>query len=733
MNHDGDHPSPTLSAGNTDDDVAVKISDLCRTLEEYLDPDAINQVHQAFLFSRKAHKDQRRYSGDLYIHHPIAVAQILAGMHMDKESLIAALLHDVIEDTYVEKNDVIERFGSEVAELVDGVTKLTKIPFENRMVAQAENFRKMVLAMANDIRVIIIKLSDRLHNMRTIGAVPPDKRRRIAKETLEIYAPIANRLGINTLRLNLEDLCMEAIYPMRSRILKECVKKARGNRSEMVEKIKSALEARLAQDQIEAEVTGREKHLYSIYQKMSTKHIRFNDLFDVFAFRIIVKDLDTCYRCLGAAHNLYKPVPGKFKDYIAIPKYNGYQSLHTVLFGPRGFPIEIQIRSRDMQKVADSGVAAHWLYKDKDNNLATSAHIRAREWIKNLLEMQQTTGSSLEFIENVKIDLFPEEIYIFTPKGSIIELPRNSTPVDFAYAVHTQVGDTCLAAKVDRRLVPLHTPLESGQTVEIIAIPGTKPNPAWLDFVVSAKARACIRHHLKQLKHEDALALGRRLFDKALSSFDMALESIPQNKLLELLNSLGLNQLDDLFEGIGLGKFLPMVIARRLNDQPLDAPNVQQERRKRPRNAPLPISGTEGMVVSFAKCCQPIPDDQIVGFVSVGKGIVVHRRGCRNVSEYINNPEKWVDVRWADQIERDFSVGIRVDVKNQRGVLGAVAATISDENANIENVSIEELESEGMVSTLQFTVAVHNRIHLARIIKRLRGVHNVLRISRLGG
>lgn len=725
------HSTSSTTENNTDGDVETRVNELTEALSDYLDSESIEQIYQAYLFANEAHKDQRRHSGELYIHHPIAVAQILAEMRMDKESLIAALLHDVIEDTHVEKKDVVERFGSEVAELVDGVTKLTKIPFENRVVAQAENFRKMVLAMANDIRVIIIKLSDRLHNMRTIGVLPPDKRRRIAKETLEIYAPIANRLGINTLRLSLEDLCMEAIYPMRSRILKERVKKARGHRSEMVEKIRSTLDARIAQDGIEAEVTGREKHLYSIYRKMRTKQVRFNEIFDVFAFRIIVNDLDTCYRCLGAAHNLYRPVPGKFKDYIAIPKNNGYQSLHTALFGPRGTPIEIQIRSQDMQKVADSGVAAHWLYKDKDSHLATSAHFRAREWIKNLLELQQNTGSSLEFIENVKIDLFPEEIYLFTPKGNIIELPRNATPVDFAYAVHTEVGDTCLAAKVDRRLVPLHTPLESGQTVEIIAIPGTKPNPTWLNFVVSAKARTCIRHHLKQLKQKDALALGRRLFDKALSTFDIALDTLPQQKLLNLLDSLGLNQLDDLFEGIGLGKFLPMVVAHRLNDQPTEAPQVQSDRRRNPRNAPLPISGAEGVVVSFAKCCQPIPDDQIVGFVSVGKGIVVHRRGCRNVSEFINNPEKWVDVKWAEQIERYFSVTVRVDVKNQRGVLGTVAAIISDEQANIENVSTEEIESEGMVSTLQFTVSVKNRDHLARIIKRLRSEQSVLRTNRM--
>jgi RelA/SpoT family (p)ppGpp synthetase len=729
-----DETAKTPTRHPSDSQVVHKISHVCEALQAYLEPEAIDRVYRAYLFSAEAHKEQRRYSGDLYIHHPIAVAQVLANMHMDAESIIAALLHDVLEDTLVSKQTIADQFGKQVADLVDGVTKLTKIPFESRDIAQAENFRKMVLAMADDIRVIIIKLADRLHNMRTLQSMPLDKRRRIAKETLEIYAPIANRLGINSLRVELEDLCLEAIYPMRSRVLKERVKKARGNRSEIVNKIRLSLATRLAEEGIEADVVGREKHLFSIYNKMQSKTLSFNDILDVFAFRIIVKDVDTCYRSLGTAHNLYKPVPGRFKDYVAIPKANGYQSLHTVLFGPRGVPIEIQIRSKDMQRVADSGVAAHWLYKDSENSPANSAHSRAREWIRGLLEMQKSAGSSLEFIENVKIDLFPEEIYIFTPKGDIIELPRGSTPVDFAYAVHSQIGDSCLAAKVDRRLVPLRTQLDTGQTVEIISAPGAKPNAAWLDFVVSAKARASIRHHLKKLKHEDAIALGRRLLDKALTSFELEFDALEQSRLLEILNSLNLKSLDDLLESIGLGRIMPILIAKRLSNTPVsDHPTIQQERRRSTRGVPLLIKGTEGMVVSFGKCCQPIPGDQIVGFISSGKGIVIHRRGCRNVAEFLRNPEKWVDVQWGEHLEREFSATIRIDVKNQRGVLGAIAASISDQNANIENVQVEERENEGMVATLQFTVSVRNRHHLAQVMRRLRSLSNVIRISRVGG
>lgn len=710
------------------------IIELYAILDNYLPEIAINIIKDAFEFAFEAHKEQKRKSGEPYITHPISVATILAEMHMDGESIAAAILHDVLEDSPTPKGLIINKFGNNIAELVDGVTKLTKIQFENKAEAQAENFRKMVLAMADDIRVILIKLADRLHNMRTLGSMRLDKRKRIAKETLEIYAPVANRLGMNTVRVELEDLCFKTMYPMRSRVLHERVNRVRGNRKEIIQKIGETIENRLSQENIDGRVVGRQKHIFSLYKKMSEKGLSFADVLDVFAFRVIVDSVDTCYRTLGTVHNLYKPVPGRFKDYIAIPKANGYQSLHTVLFGPRGVPIEIQIRSEDMQRVADSGIAAHWLYKSKDGGAnASSAQERAREWVRGLLEMQQSSGSSLEFIESVKIDLFPDEIYVFTPKGDIIELPRGSTPVDFAYAVHSHIGDTCLAAKVDRRLIPLRTPLQTGQTVEVISAPGTKPNAAWLDFVVSAKARSAIRHHLKRLKQEDAVALGRRLLDKSFSTLETTIDEIPEQVIGSYLESIGLSDLDELFETIGLGKNIPMLVAKRLLNPGTEeeARTIETERRSSQRGKPLQIKGNEGMAVSFARCCHPIPGDDIVGFATSGRGVVVHRRNCNNVSEFRKTPEKWVDVAWGDEMEKSFPVNIRLDVTNQRGVLGSIAVNISDLGANIINVNVEENEKEGMVATLYFTISIDSRIHLAQVLKRLRVLKPVLRVTRV--
>ncbi len=708
---------------------------LFSVLNSYLPQETNKIIQDAFEFAFEAHKDQKRKSGEPFITHPISVAIILANMHMDPESIIAAVLHDVMEDSPTPKGIIISKFGQNIADLVDGVTKLTKIKFEDKEEAQAENFRKMVLAMADDIRVILIKLADRLHNMRTIGSMRIDKRKRISKETLEIYAPVANRLGMNTIRVELEDLCFQAIYPMRYRVLKERVKRVRGNRKEIIQKIGDTIESRLNQENTKGRVVGRQKHIYSLYKKMADKGLSFAEVLDVFAFRVVVDSVDTCYRTLGSVHNLYKPVPGRFKDYIAIPKANGYQSLHTVLFGPRGVPIEIQIRSEDMQRVADAGIAAHWLYKSKeDTSNGSSAQARAREWVRGLLEMQQSSGSSLEFIESVKIDLFPDQIYIFTPNGDIIELPRGSTPVDFAYAVHSHIGDTCLAAKVDRRLIPLRTALSTGQTVEIISAPGTKPNAAWLDFVVSAKARSAIRHHLKRLKQDDAIALGRRLIDKAFTSFDKTLEDIPESDIAHFLDSTGLGDLDELFESIGLGKNIPILVAKKLVDPTteVDTAIVNDERRSTQRGKPLHIKGNEGMVISFARCCFPIPGDEIVGFASSGRGVVVHRRNCNNVTEFRKQPEKWVDVTWGESMEKVFPVNIRLDVTNQRGVLGNIAVNISDIGGNIVNVNVEENEKEGMIATLHFTIAVKNRVHLAQILKRLRVLKTVIRVFRVG-
>ena len=539
------------------------LKELTFLLETYLSPDHIAAVNRAYQFGARAHEGQHRRSGEPYIQHPLAVAKILAEMRMDYESIMAAILHDVIEDTPTAKEQLAREFGKEIAELVDGVSKLTQVHFESRVEAQAENFRKMLLAMSRDIRVIIIKLADRLHNMRTLEAMPEDKRRRIARETIDIYAPIANRLGMNALRVELQDLGFQVLYPMRYRVLSEWVRKARGNRKEIISKIETSMRARLEQEGLKGRVQGREKHLYSIYQKMRAKHLPFSEVFDVYAFRIIVDSVDACYRVLGAIHNLYKPIPGKFKDYIAIPKTNGYQSLHTVLFSPYSVPVEVQIRTEDMEKMANMGVAAHWLYKTGEiAGKGAQQHVRA--WLRGLLEMQKSAGNSLEFLENVKVDLFPEEVYVFTPKGQIMELSRGATAVDFAYAVHTDVGNSCVAAKVDRHLVPLSTPLFSGQTVEVITASNARPNPAWLNFVVTGKARANIRHYLKNLHRGESIDFGRRLLEKALGTFSLSIDKVPEARITELLQQLKLNTLNDLYEQIGLGNRIPLIIARRL-------------------------------------------------------------------------------------------------------------------------------------------------------------------------
>jgi len=723
-------------------------SGLPAVLEEYLSREQIENVRRAYQFGARAHQGQKRLSGEPYISHPLAVARILAGMRMNVECIEAAILHDVIEDTDTVKEQIAEQFGEEVAEMVDGVSKLTQIRFETRMEEQAENFRKMLLATVQDIRVVIIKLADRLHNMRTLGAMPAEKRRRIARETLDIYAPIANRLGMNDLRTELQELGFSETYPMRYRILSEAVRKARGNRKEVVGKIRETIEQRLAQEQLPGRIMGREKHLYSIYQKMRTKRLSFSEVFDVYAFRIIVDSVDSCYRALGIIHNLYKPVPGKFKDYIAIPKANGYQSLHTVLFGPYGMPIEVQIRSEDMAKVADAGVAAHWLYKlgDADTS-ATSTHTRVREWMRGLLEMQKHAGDSLDFLENVKTDLFPDEVYVFTPKGRIMELPRGATAVDFAYSVHSDVGNSCVAAKIDRRLAPLSSPLLNGQTVEIITAPGARPNPTWLNFVVTGKARGAIRSHLKNLKREESISLGKRLLEQALRHYSRTLDEVTV-KTQSLLEEFNCETLDDLYEDIGLGNRLSPLVARRLEEL-CSAESGRQPRKPRAIRdvfarympawlggarqpaRPLVIKGTEGMVVTFAKCCHPIPGDPIQGFVSAGRGIVVHTESCKNIKEFRKHPEKWVDVQWEADIEDQFQVDIRVYVVNRRGVLATVAAAISDMDVNISNVDIEEHDSE--YSTIVFTIAVHDRVHLAKVMRHIRSIDMVVRISRKKG
>ena len=699
-------------------------NDLEKPMRAYLKDDEIVRVHSAYEFGALAHEGQHRMSGEPYIHHPLEVAGILAELHLDYQTLMAAILHDVIEDTPTVKNVIRRKFGKGVADLVDGVSKLTQITFDSREEAQAHNFRKMLMAMSNDIRIILVKLADRLHNMRTLGALPPEKRRRIARETLEIYAPIAQRLGINSIRLELEELGFEALFPMRYKILTSQVKKARGHRREIIDKIRTALKRRLRQEKIPAQVIGREKHLYGIYQKMKSKGLPFNEVYDVYAFRIIVDSVDTCYRTIGTVHNLYKPVPGKFKDYIAIPKSNGYQSLHTVLFGPYGVPIEVQIRTREIDEVAEAGIASHWLYKVGSSGDRRSTHRRAREWMKSIIEMQTTAGNPQEFLENVKVDLFPESVYVFTPKGKIIELPRTATAVDFAYAIHTDVGNSCVGVRIDRRLAPLGTRVNTGQTVEIITAPGAHPNPAWLNFSVTAKARSNIRHYLKNLEHNEAIALGKRLLNRELERMDLSFDKINPDVLAGVLREYNLADDQQLLHDVGLGNRMAPLIARQLLGDEI----YENKKNNGKDSLPLTIKGTEGMVIKFPKCCLPIPGDPIRGFVTAGRGIVIHNQTCPNVSEYRNHPEKWVNVEWESNIDTDFATNMRVEVTNQRGVLATIASTIANQDANIIHVGTSD--NDDRYTTLKFVIEVRDRHHLAQVMRRLRSIKHVSRISR---
>jgi len=721
------------------------ISDLCSILETYMDPEQVRGVYDAYLFGATAHEGQKRLSGEPYIYHPLAVARILAELKMDDKTIIAAILHDVMEDTPTAKEQLEEKFGAEVADLVDGVSKLTQIKFESKAEAQAENFRKLLLAMSKDIRVILIKLADRVHNMRTIGIMRPDKRRRIAHETLEIYVPIANRLGMNNMRVELQELGFEALYPNRYRVLKKAMKAARGNRKEIVNKISAAITDRFGQEGLKVEINGREKHLYSIYQKMRSKKLSFSEVFDVYAFRLIVDKVDSCYRGLGIIHNLYKPLPGKFKDYIAIPKKNGYQSLHTILFGPFGVPIEVQIRTEEMHKIAEAGIASHWLYKSGEDD-GPGNEARANEWLRGVLEMQRTSGTSLEFLENVKIDLFPDVVYVFSPKGQIIELPRGATPVDFAYAVHTDIGNTCVAAKIERKLVPLRTPLETGKTVEIITAKGARPNPNWLNFVVTGKARTHIRHFLKNLRGDEAVVLGRRLLQRSLEVSGKTLENIPQKRVQQVLAVYRLQTLDELLVEIGLGNRMALLVSRQLTGEASlkeAGPSANKLKQIFTRYAPtwlggekhnptpLAIQGTEGVIVTYARCCRPIPGDPIIGVFNPGRGIVVHTGNCKNTGDEKKHPENWLDLQWEKQPQGEYPVEVRIEVKNQRGALATVASAVAEKGANIENVSVDQ--RDGSVTDIILVLAVKDRVHLANIIRYIRGLEEVNKVVRSRG
>lgn len=698
-------------------------TELHTELSTYLEPYQVEKCHQAFLTAKKCHQGQMRRSGEPYITHPVAAALILAHMRLDYQTIMATLLHDVIEDTSISSEEIARLFGEEVAALVEGVTKLTKITFESRAEAQAENFRKMVLAMVKDIRVIIVKLADRFHNMYTLGAMPSQKRRRIAIETLEIYAPIANRLGMHSIYTGLEDLGFQALYPMRFRAIKSAFEKARGNRRELTQTMERDLQHALDQLGIPYEhVFGRQKHLYSIYRKMRQKRSSFAEITDVFAFRVITEDIDACYRVLGALHRTYKPVPQRFKDYIGLPKSNGYQSLHTTLFGPFGLPLEVQIRTREMDKVADNGVAAHWIYKAQGRELSET-QVRAHEWVLRLLEMQRSTGNSLEFIENVKIDLYPDEVYVFTPKGHIMELPKGATPVDLAYSVHSDVGNSCVAAKVNRRLVPLSVVLTNGQTVEIITSPNAHPNPAWLNFVVTGKARSNIRHFLKSRQHSESISMGRRLLEQALAELGSDYANIPPETLEVLWQDLNYLSKEELLYALGVGNLMPMVIAKCLvvNQEPIPHDKLVKKQA-------LAIKGTEGMIVHFADCCQPIPGDPITGRFQQGRGIMVHISDCPKLDPARSNPEQFISLRWDEKVEGEYWVDVRIDASNERGVLAAMATAISEAESNIRNILVDP--HQGQHSAVTFTISVSNRNHLARVMRRLRSNKFVIHLAR---
>ena len=696
-------------------------------ISAYLKPDDVAQIEAAYRFSEEAHRGQYRTSGEPYVSHPLAVAGTLAAWRLDPQALIAALLHDVMEDTGVSKAKLTEHFGKTAAELVDGVSKLDRIENQSYEEAQAENFRKMLLAMARDVRVILIKLADRLHNMRTLDAMREDKRRRIARETLEIYAPIANRLGLNNLYRELQELAFRHLYPNRHRVLVKAVRQARGNRREVVSKILDAIRHRLPERGIDAEVVGREKHLYGIYRKMRDKHLSFSQVLDIYGFRIIVKDVATCYLALGALHGLFKPVPGKFKDYIAIPKANGYQSLHTTLIGPYGTPVEVQIRTAEMNHVAESGVASHWLYKDEQmlSDLQQTTH----KWLQSLLELQSASGDPTEFLEHVKVDLFPGEVYVFTPRGKILPLPRGATPVDFAYAVHTDIGNRCVACRINFESMPLRTELKNGDRVEIITALAASPNPSWLSYVVTGKARAQIRHFLKTQQQEESAALGERLLGQALRNFGLTTLLVEGATWERFLKENAPKTKRQLLTELGLGVRLPAIVAKRLAElhERQEAPLAEHAEIR--ASGAIMIRGTEGVAVQLAKCCRPIPGDPIVGIIGKGQGLVVHSHDCPVLARQRGERNDWIDVDWEPNLRGSFEVGLRVVAANERGVLAKIAAAMSEEDSNIVNVSMDD--DRGQTTTLYFTLQVQNRVHLAGIMRRIRRIPEVIRIYRI--
>ncbi len=691
----------------------------------YLPPDEVALVCAAYRFSDEAHQGQTRLSGEPYITHPLAVAGALAEWRMDVQAIVAALLHDVMEDTAVTKAQIAERFGKQVADLVDGLSMLDKIEFQSYQDAQAENFRKMLMAMASDLRIVLIKLADRRHNLQTMAPVRPEKRRRIAHETLEIYAPIATRLGLNNISRQLQDLSFRHIHPLRFAVLSKAVKAARGNRRELLTKILEGVHGKLAEAHIEAGVFGREKSLYSIYRKMVDKHLSFSQVLDIYGFRVIVKDIATCYLALGALHSLFKPVPGKFKDYIAIPKVNGYQSLHTTLIGPYGTPIEIQIRTQAMHHLAEEGIASHWLYKDtveSGADLQDKMHV----WLQSLLELQSATGDSSEFLEHVKVDLFPDEVYVFTPKGKILAMPRGATVIDFAYAVHTDIGHRCVAARIDHELIPLSAELANGNQVEIITAPLANPNPAWLGYVKTSRARSRIRQFLRGVQQEGASSLGEKMLTQELQTLGIVPTEIPAPVWERVIHEAGKKTKRELFSDIGLGRSLAAVVARRL----AEGDEVPQTESGPSTTAPLLIRGTEGMAIQLAPCCQPIPGDPIIGLLRKDQGLRIHTHACPEVRKSRSpEPQNWIHVEWEPDPGQVFDVRLKVTAKNILGVLGKVSTTIAQAGINIGYVNMDR-RNAGMFTDLHFLVQVTGRTHLALLMRGLRRIPEVVRIVR---
>ena len=696
------------------------IEELAQGLTQYLPYDQVAKVKRAYYYAEQAHDGQKRKSGEPYVTHPLAVAKILSELRMDSDGLAAALLHDVIEDTGISREALAEQFGEEVAGLVDGVSKLTHLEFNSQIEKQAHNFQKMAMAMADDIRVILVKLADRLHNMRTLDAMPAHKKRRIAKETLDIYAPIANRLGMYNVRVDLESLAFQAYYPMRANMLQRAIHKKYGQqRIKDTQKLEDTIRSELAADYIEAKISVREKHIYSIYQKMDKKRRSLDEIMDVMGVRIVTDRHDSCYRILGVIHALFKPIEGRFKDYIAVPKSNGYQSLHTTVLGTNGIPMEIQIRTEEMDLVANNGIAAHWAYKANGSDKAPSSHDRATKWVKSLLEIQQKARNPIEFVDNVKNDLFPDEVYVFTPNGQIIELPSGATPVDFAYGVHTEIGNSCISCRINRRLAPLSTQLESGQTVEIITAKNAQPNVAWLSFAITGKARTNIRHYLKDKQRENAISIGRRLLTRSLNAFQTNIDELTPEQISQVLDNHQMEHLDDLLESIGKGRHVGYLVAREL------FPNIDEDSLVTPKS--FKVNGSEGMLISYAKCCAPIPGDPIVGYVQVDKGIVIHHLNCPNVQDHLSSPERFIHMSWGKEIEEELHISLIVTYINERGAVAKIASSISDTDFQVSNLDIIE---RGRVSRLRLNITISSRVGLADVMRRIKAVRCVEKVSR---